>query len=178
MALQSPEKNSPLVSRQAAGKSNKIVTERSCCRESSLRTGLAYWLLLIENRGSMTFMGKRLFTYIAIFFFSVSSLMFACPEVYSLSQNHHTAADGLMPNVDPCHDADQQPPHSVCYRVLHDRFFAPATLSGPLGGQRALLAASVDSVLSVPFFSTQLPAWRSKSPPKLALTVLFPVLRI
>jgi hypothetical protein len=114
----------------------------------------------------------------AIFFVGVSSLMFACPEVYSSAQNHHNAADGLMPNADPCHDGDHQPAHSVCYRALHDRFFAPATLSGPLGGQRALLAAFVDSVLSGPIFSAQLPAWRSKSPPKLELTVLFSVLRI
>jgi hypothetical protein len=126
----------------------------------------------------MILMGKRLLTYIAVLFFSVSSLMFACPEVYSLSKNQHTVSNGLMPNAEPCHETDHQPPHSVCYRVLHDRLFSPATISGPLGGQGSLLAAFVDSVLSVPVFSAQLSAWRSKSPPKLALTVLFPVLRI
>lgn len=123
-------------------------------------------------------MGKRLLPYIAIFFVIVSTLMFACPEVYSSAQNHHTASDGLTQNVDPCHDAGHQPAHSVCYRALHDRFFSSATISGPLGAQGAPLTALDGSVLSDPIFSAQLPAWRSKSPPKVALTVLFPVLRI
>ena len=141
--------------------------------------GLAYRLLLIENIGIEIVMGKRLLTpYIVIFFVSVSSLMFACPEVYSLSENHYAAADGSMPAADPCHDADHQPPHSLCYRALHDRFFSPATISGPLGGHGASLAGFDDWVLVGPVFSAQLPAWRSKSPPKLALTVLFSVLRI
>ena len=141
--------------------------------------GLAYGLLVLENIGIETVMGKRLLTsYIVIFFVSVSSWMFACPEVYSFPRDHHVASDGLMPNADPCHDADHQPPHSVCYRPHHDRVFQPATISSPLGGQGAPLAAGADLVLSSPIFSAQLPAWRSKSPPKLALVVLFPVLRI
>jgi len=123
-------------------------------------------------------MGKRLLTYIEIFFVSVSSLMFACPEVYSLSENYRTFSDVSLPEADPCHDADHQPPHSVCYRALHDRLFSPATISGPLGDPGATLAAADNSVRGVPIFFAQLPAWRSKSPPKLALTVLFPVLRI
>jgi hypothetical protein len=124
-------------------------------------------------------MGKRLLPYILVFFVSMSSLMFSCPDVYSFSTvSHHSSRAGKMPDRDPCGNADHQSPQSVCYRALHDRLFAPATISGLFGGQRALLAAFVDSVLSVAIFLAPLPAWRSKSPPKLALTVLFPVLRI
>jgi len=78
----------------------------------------------------------------------------------------------------PCRDMDDSTPQSPCYRALHDRLFFPATISGPLGGPGATLAAADNSVPRVPIFFAQLPAWRSKSPPKLALTVLFPVLRI
>jgi len=173
-----PGKKLSLVSRQAAGKSNQIIAGRSCCRESSLRTGLAYRLLVIENKGIIISMGKRLLTYMAMFFVSVSSLMFACPDVYSLSENYRTLSDVSMPEAKPCHDGDHQPAHSVCYRALHDRFFAPATISGPLGGQRALLVAFAESVLSGSIVSPRHPVWRSKSPPKLALTVLFSILRI
>ena len=47
-----------------------------------------------------------------------------------------------------------------------------------LGVPTVSLAAAGNSVLGIPIFFAQPPAWRSKSPPKLSLTVLFPVLRI
>jgi len=128
--------------------------------------------------GILTPMGKHLLPYIAVFFVSVSSLMLACPEVYGTPLYHPTASNGVMPDANPCRDADQRPPLSICYRVLQDRLFSPATISGPLGDPGASLTAADNSVLGVPSFSAQLPAWRSKSPPKLALTVLFLILRI
>ncbi len=78
----------------------------------------------------------------------------------------------------PCRDMDDNAPQSPCYRGLHDRLFSPATISGPLGDPGGTLAAADNSVRGVPIFFAQLPAWRSKSPPKLALTVHFPALRI
>ena len=125
-------------------------------------------------------MGKRLLTsYIVIFFVSVSFLMFACPDVYSFAAfNHYSSRAGNAPDRDPCRDVDDNAPHSPCYRALHDRVFQPATISGPLGWQRAMFAAFDLWIPSVPLFAAQLPTSTSKAPPRLALTVLFPVLRI
>jgi len=140
---------------------------------------LACGLLSVGDIGIMTSMGKRLLTYIAIFFVGVSSLMFVCPDVYSFSTvSHHSSQAGKMSDRDPRGNTDNMASPCACYRALHDRFFSPATISGPFGDPGAPLAALDSSVLTGPIFSVQLPAWRSKSPPKLALTVLFPVLRI
>ena len=140
---------------------------------------MACGLLFVGDIGIMTSMGKRLLTYIAIFFVGVSSLMFVCSDVYSFSTvSHHSSQAGKMSDRDSRGNTDNMASPCACYRALHGRFFPPATISGPLGGQAATLADADNSVLGVPIFFAQPPAWRSKSPPKLALTVLFPVLRI
>jgi len=124
-------------------------------------------------------MGKRLAIYTSAFVFLLSSMAFACPDVYSFpSLIHPSSQMGRVMDHDPCRDMDGNAPQSPCYRALHDRLFSPATISRPLGDLGAMLAAADNSVLGVPIFFAQLPAWRSKSPPKLVLTVLFPVLRI
>ncbi len=140
---------------------------------------LAWALLPSSIREMRTYMRRRCAAYTLAFVFLVSSVAFLCPDVYSFSTvGHHSSRSGKIPDRDPCGNRDNKASPSPCYQGLHDRLFPPATISGPLGGQGAPLAAFLDSVLSGPIFSAQLPAWRSKSPPKLALTVLFPVLRI
>ena len=140
---------------------------------------LAWALLLSRVRDFRTYMGKRFAIYTSAFVFLLSSVAFLCPDVYSFSTvSHHSSRAGKMPDRDPCGNSDNKASPSRCYQGLHDRFFPLATISGPLGGQGAPLAALDGSVLSGSTFSAQLPAWRSKSTPKLALTVLFPVLRI
>ena len=177
--MQSQEKNCRSCQRKRLENPIKSLRSRSCCRESRVPWGLACGLLSFGNIGIITAMGKRALTYIAVFFFSVSWLMFACPDVYIFSTvSHHSSRAGKMPDRDPCGNADNKASPSPCYQGLHDRFFPPATISGPLGGQGATLGASDNSLPGVPIFFAQPPAWRSKSPPKLALTVLFPVLRI
>jgi len=124
-------------------------------------------------------MGKRFAIYTSAFVFLLSSVAFLCPDVYSFSTvSHHSSQAGKMSDRDPRGNTDNMASPCACYRALHGRFFPPATISGPLGGQAATLADADNSVLGVPIFFAQPPAWRSKSPPKLALTVLFPVLRI
>jgi hypothetical protein len=124
-------------------------------------------------------MGKRFAIYTSAFVFLLSSVAFACPDFYNFSSLiRPSSLMGRVMDHNPCRDMDDNAPQSPCYRALHDRLFSPATISGPLGGQGAPLAVAVDSALSSPIFSAQLPALRSKSPPKLALTVLFSVLRI
>jgi len=124
-------------------------------------------------------MGKRLAIYTSAFVFLLSSVAFACPDVYNFPSLIRSSSQmGGVMDHNPCRDMDDNAPQSPCYRALHDRLFSPATISGPLGDPGATLAAADNSVRGVPIFFAQLPAWRSKSPPKLALTVLFPVLRI
>ena len=126
-----------------------------------------------------TYMGNRFATSIIVLVFLLSSAAFACPNVYSFpTVTHHSSPDGKMPDRDLCGNTDKKASPSTCYRALHHRVFQLATISGPPGGQGAPFVAVEDSVLSGPVFSAQLPAWRSKSSPKLPLTVLFPVLRI
>jgi hypothetical protein len=124
-------------------------------------------------------MGKRFAIYTSAFVFLLSSVAFACPDVYNFPSLIRSSSQmGGVMDHNPCRDMDDNAPQSPCYRALHDRLFSPATISGPLGDPGATLAAADNSVRGVPIFFAQLPAWRSKSPPKLALTVLFPVLRI
>lgn len=141
---------------------------------------LAWALLSSSIRDMRTYiMGRRCAAYISVFVFLLSSVAFLCPDVYSFSTvSHHSSRAGKMPDRDPCGNTDNRASPSRCYQGLHDRLFPPATISGPLGGQGVSLAARDDSIVSGSIFSAQLPPWRSKSPPKLALTVLFPVLRI
>jgi len=123
-------------------------------------------------------MGKRALTYFVVFFVGIVLMPFACPEVYSLPSNHHASTHVSAPDAGPCQNANHQPPHSVCYRALHDGFFPGAAVSEPIGAQRVSFPVVEDAVLSGVIFSIQLPTTRSKSPPHLALTVSFPVLRI
>lgn len=140
---------------------------------------LAYALLSSSISDIRAYMGKRSATYTLAFVFLLSSVAFVCPDVYSFSTvSRHSSLAGKMPDRDPCGNTDNKASPSACYQALHDRLFSPATISGSLAGQGAPLAARDDSIVSGSIFSAQVPAWRSKSPPKLALTVLFPVLRI
>lgn len=124
-------------------------------------------------------MGNRFATSIIVLVFLLLSAAFACPNVYSFpTVIHHSSQAGKMSDRDLCGNTDKKAPPSTCYRALHDRVFQLATISGPPGGQGAPVAAMDYSVLDTPIFSAQVPAWMSKSPPRLALTVLFPVLRI
>ena len=140
---------------------------------------LAWALLSSSIRDLRIYMGKRFATYTSAIVFLLSFVAFACPDVYNIaSLIRPSSLKGEVMDHNPCRDMDDNAPQSPCYRGLHDRHFPPATISGPFGGQDVLLLAADNSVLGVPIFFAQPPAWRSKSPPKLALTVLFPVLRI
>ncbi len=140
---------------------------------------LAWALLPSSIRDIRKYMGKRFAAYTSAFVLLLSSVAFACPDVYNFaSLIRPSSLMGRVMDHNPCRDMDDNAPQSPCYRALHDRLFPPATISGPLGDLGAPLAAFDDSVLNGPIFSAQLPAWRSKSSPKLPLTVLFPVLRI
>jgi hypothetical protein len=140
---------------------------------------LAWALLSSSIRDKRSYMGRRCAAYTLAFVFLLSSVAFLCPDVYSFSTvSHHSSRAGKMPDRDPCGNTDNKASPSPCYRGLHDRLFPSATISGSLSGPGGLLLAADNSVLSGPVLPTQLPVWRSKSPPRLALTVLFPVLRI
>jgi len=123
-------------------------------------------------------MNKRGVTYVLVFFFSVSSLLFACPEVFSLSAYQHSAVGGSMPDADPCREMDHQAPHSICYSMLHDRLSFSATEFSPPRDPGAPRLA-VDVLASTePISLTRFSPSPSESPPKLALTILLHVLRI
>jgi hypothetical protein len=140
---------------------------------------LAWALLSSSIRDMRTYMGRRFATYTSVFVFLLLSVAFACPNFYNFSSLiRPSSLKGKVMDHNPCRQMDDNAPQSPCYRALHDRLFPPATISGPLGDPGRSLAAVADSVLSSPVLPTQLPAWRSKSSPKLPLTVLFPVLRI
>lgn len=158
----------PLTSRDGAG-NQAFAWKNSHGRTSGI--GLA--------SSERTYMSKRLAIYTSAFVFLLSSVAFACPDFYKFSALiRPSSVMGGMMNHDPCRNMDDNAPQSPCYRALHDRLLSPATISRPLGDPGAMLAAADNSVLGVPLLFAQLPAWRSKSPPKLALTVRFPVLRI
>ena len=143
-------------------------------------TGPLAQALLSSSVGDIRmYMGRRSTSCTLAFVLLLSSVAFLCPDVYSFASfTHRSSLAGNAPDRDPCRDVVDNTPHSPCYRALHDRVFQPATISGPLGGQRAMFAAFDLWIPSVPLFAAQLPTSTSKAPPRLALTVLFPVLRI
>jgi hypothetical protein len=117
-------------------------------------------------------------TYLLAFFFSASSLMFACPDVYSLPSYYVSPAKELAVDSDPCRDMDRQPSHAVCYSVLHDRLVFPASQFPSVNGQATLLLAMASPPwANVHWFSIS-SATIGDSPPKFGLTVLYHVIRI
>ena len=83
---------------------------------------LAWGLLRFIGRDIRKYMGKRFVTYTLALFVLVSSVAFACPDIYNLSSlSHSSSLKGRVMDRNPCRDMDNKAPRSVCYQVLHAR---------------------------------------------------------
>jgi hypothetical protein len=124
-------------------------------------------------------LAPRFVTYILALFVLVSSLGFACPDVYGLSSLSHVSSPmGKVMDPDPCRDLDKNASHSVCYGALYDRLLYRATefsFPGGHGGQDA--AIQTPNVSNTLLFSCP-PTTSFQRAPKLALTLLYHALRI
>jgi hypothetical protein len=123
-------------------------------------------------------MTHSLTTYFLAFFFLVSSLAYACPDLNSLAKDQHASSVAEMASDDvPCHGSahDSNP---LCRYILHERISSTSAgfSSDQLVAHSALyLAASPNGYVVTAVFHA---AKAAPFHPKLPFTVLYRVLRV
>ena len=124
-------------------------------------------------------MGKRFVIYLLALVVVVSSVGFACPDVYAVSLLSHASflTEKAM-DRDPCRDMDNNASQSTCYRALHDRLYFSGTEFSFPGGHGDWVAADETPLASEFLFFSNLSTTPYQPPPKLALTLLYHVIRI
>lgn len=122
---------------------------------------------------------RRIATYTLAFLFLVSSVAYACPDIYRLATHrHHSSFDEVAPEQYPCGDSDNSASHSAWYQALRDRLLTPLTeLSSPVR-YRVRSIADEAPVVTETFFFAYLSTSPYQPPPKVSLTLRYNVLRI